>query len=113
MMKETDSEDDDEEDEEDEENDDSTETESSESESSESESESERSQSEPEEAPVEKKKENLVARTRRHENRLGALKKTNFMLKTNAERLQDELNNQKEMTQTLQADLDSVLAELG
>lgn len=91
-----------------------TETESSETDSSETEeSESERSQSEPEDAPPERKKENLIGRTRRHENRLNALKKTNFMLKTSAETLQDNHNLQKEKTQQLQQDLDSVLAELG
>lgn len=91
-----------------------TDTDSSETESSETEeSESERSQSEPEDAPPERKKENLIGRTRRHENRLNALKKTNFMLKTSAETLQDNHNLQKEKTQQLQEDLDSVLAELG
>ncbi|GJQ78230.1 hypothetical protein Trydic_g2559 [Trypoxylus dichotomus] len=92
-----------------------TETESSESESetSDSETESEKSQSEPEDAPIEKIKENLSSRSKRHENLLAALKKGNLMLKANVERLQDDLNKQKDLTMALQEDLDSVLAELG
>lgn len=35
------------------------------------------------------------------------------MLKANVDRLQDDLNKQKEEVITLQEDLDSVLAELG
>lgn len=88
-------------------------SEESETEESEDDSDSERSQSESEDAPHDKKKENLTARSNRHEKILAALKKGNFMLKTNAERLQDDLNKQKEMTAGLQEDLDSVLAELG
>lgn len=86
---------------------------SEESESESDESDSERSQSEDEDAPIEKKKTNLTARTKRHENILNALKKGNFLLKTNAERLQDDLNKQKELSASLQEDLDSVLSELG
>ncbi|KAF2894822.1 hypothetical protein ILUMI_11345 [Ignelater luminosus] len=89
-----------------------TETES-ESESSETDSESEKSMSEAEDAPHEKKKENLSTRTSKHEGRLSALKKGNYMLKTNVERLQDDLNKQKEESVTLQQELDSVLSELG
>lgn len=80
---------------------------------SESDSDSERSQSEDEDAPLDKQKTNLSARSKRHENILNALKKGNFLLKTNAERLQDDLNKQKDMTASLQEDLDSVLSELG
>lgn len=86
---------------------------SEESESDSEGSDSERSQSEDEDAPIDKKKSNLTSRVKRHENILNALKKGNFLLKTNAERLQDELNKQKEMTALLQEDLDSVLSELG
>lgn len=118
LMKDTgdEDEDEDEEDKDEEEEESESETESSESESEESDSDdsdSEKSMSEPEDAPVEKKKDNLTKRTKRHESILGALKKTNYMLKTNVERLQDDLNKQKEATQGLQEDLDSVLAELG
>lgn len=88
-------------------------SEEEETESESDESESEVSQSEEEDAPVENKKSNLTARVKRHESRLNALKKGNFLLKTNAERLQDDLNKQKEMTAGLQEDLDSVLSELG
>ncbi|XP_050292952.1 glutamic acid-rich protein-like isoform X4 [Anthonomus grandis grandis] len=87
--------------------------EETESESESDDSDSEKSLSEPEDAPLEKKKVNLASRSKRHEARLGALKKGNFLLKTNAERLQDDLNKQKEMTAELQEDLDSVLSELG
>lgn len=88
-------------------------SEEEETESESEESESEVSQSEDEDAPVENKKSNLSSRVKRHENRLNALKKANFLLKTNAERLQDDLNNQKVLTASLQEDLDSVLSELG
>lgn len=89
-------------------------TDEDESEETESdESDSEVSQSEDEEAPAEKKKTNLSTRVKRHDNRVNALKKGNFLLKTNAERLQDDLNKQKELTASLQEDLDSVLSELG
>lgn len=105
---------DDEDEEEPEEEESESESESSESESSESEqSESEKSASESEDAPIEKKKLNLTTRQKKHENRLTALKKGNFILKTNAERLQDDLNKQKDDTAALQQDLDSVLSELG
>lgn len=90
-----------------------TESSDSESETSESETESEKSQSEAEDAPVDKVKDNLSRRSKRHENLLAALKKGNLMLKANVERLQDDLNKQKELTMALQEDLDSVLAELG
>lgn len=116
-MKDTGDDDDDEDDEEkeseEEESESESESETSESETESDDSDSEKSMSEAEDAPVEKKKENLTKRTTRHENILGALKKTNYMLKTNVERLQDDLNKQKELTQGLQEDLDSVLAELG
>ncbi|XP_030747549.1 glutamic acid-rich protein isoform X2 [Sitophilus oryzae] len=112
-------EDDDEEKEEPEEEEEETEEEEESSEESDSESDdsddsdSEKSLSEPEDAPCDKKKVNLSSRVKRHEARLGALKKGNFLLKTNAERLQDDLNKQKEMTESLQEDLNSVLSELG
>lgn len=114
LMKDTDSDDEDEEasDDEEEELEEEESSDESESESSE-ESDSERSQSESEDAPIEKRKTNLTVRGNRHEKILAALKKGNLLLKTNAERLQDDLNKQKEMTAGLQEDLDSVLAELG
>nr|CAI5859421.1 unnamed protein product [Callosobruchus analis] len=115
-----DAEEEEEEDEEEEEEKETLEEEEEEADSSEEESESdsdgsesEKSQSEPEDAPVDKQKDNLSSRTKRHENRLNALKKGNFLLKTNAERLQDDLNKQKDLTASLQEDLDSVLSELG
>ncbi|KAB0791527.1 hypothetical protein PPYR_03327 [Photinus pyralis] len=97
-------------DEEEEETQSETESESSESES---ESEAEKSASEAEDAPVEKKRANLTKRTKRYEGRLTALKKANYLLKTNVERLQDDLNKAKEESSSLQQELDSVLAELG
>lgn len=91
-----------------------TETESeSESETSESSSDSEKSVSEPEDAPVDKHKTNLTKRTKKYEGRIAALKKGNYLLKANVERLQDDLNKQKEESGSLQQDLESVLAELG
>lgn len=118
MMK--DSSDEDAEDEEDEEKEESeeeseseTETETESETESDDDSGSEKSVSESEDAPPEKKRENLEKRAKRHENILAALKKGNYVLKTNAERLQDDLNKQKEDTAQLQEDLDSVLSELG
>ena len=90
-----------------------------ESEESESESESEESEDEesdgdlPPDAPTEKRKVNLSERAKRHENCLGALRKGNYLLKANIDRLKDELFKQKEMSLALQEDLNSVLAELG
>ncbi|KAK4878529.1 hypothetical protein RN001_011035 [Aquatica leii] len=103
-----------EEDVEDEEKAEESETESeSESESESSESEAEKSASEPEDASFEKKRSNLTKRSKKYDGRLNALKKANYMLKTNVERLQDDLNKRKEETTNLQHELDSVLAELG
>ncbi|KAJ8916616.1 hypothetical protein NQ315_000261, partial [Exocentrus adspersus] len=113
LMKDMDEEEEEEEEEKEAEEEESEEESSDESESESDESDSERSQSEDEDAPVEKKKTSLTARMKRHENILNALKKGNFLLKTNAERLQDDLNKQKELTATLQEELDSVLSELG
>ncbi|XP_049839338.1 serine/arginine repetitive matrix protein 1 [Schistocerca gregaria] len=104
--------------EEDDEEDEDEEEEESETES-ESESESEQSEEEQSDgdlapdAPPEKRKQNLTERAKRHENALAALKKGNFLLKANIDRLKDELFKQKEMSLTLQEDLNSVLAELG
>uniref|UniRef100_A0A336LL88 CSON010522 protein n=1 Tax=Culicoides sonorensis TaxID=179676 RepID=A0A336LL88_CULSO len=85
-----------------------------ESEESEEESESESeesdvvySDSENEDAPDSRKKKNLEPRVKRHENRLAALKKGNLLLLANVERIKDEINKQKEMSNILQADLDS------
>lgn len=104
-----------------------TETESETSEEEESSDE----EDEVKDQPLDKKKENLQNRAKRHENCLNALKKGNhnnlfltniinirhflgnYMLKTNVDRLQDDLNKQKEEVITLQEDLDSVLADLG
>jgi hypothetical protein len=41
------------------------------------------------------------------------LKKGNYLLQANVERLKDEINKQKEQSTILQADLDSVIADLG
>lgn len=84
-----------------------TETESS------SESEEEESESESEDAPFDKRKENYTSRVRRYENCLAALKKGNYLLKANIDRLKDDINKQREMSIQLQQDLDSVLNDLG
>lgn len=64
-------------------------------------------------ASNDKKKENLEPRVKRHEGRLSALKKGNYLLQANVDRLQDEITKTKEASATLQLDLDSVLSELG
>lgn len=64
-------------------------------------------------APLEKKKINYEPRIKRHEGRLTALKKGNFLHQTNVDRLLDEINKIRENSVTLQHDLDSVLSELG
>lgn len=43
---------------------------------------------------------------------MAALKKGNYLLQTNVDRLQDEINMMREKSKTLQTDLDSVLNEL-
>jgi len=90
-----------------------------ESDESESESESEESEEEesdgdlPPDAPAESRKQNLSERVKRHENCLAALRKGNYLLKANIDRIRDDLFKQKEMSLRLQEDLNSVLAELG
>lgn len=98
-----------EEEEEEEETEEETETEESEEESG-SETESE---SEDEDASNEDKKSNLEPRVKKHEGRLNALKKGNYLLQTNVDRLLDEVNKMREQSAQLQRDLDSVLSELG
>jgi len=95
------------------------EAEAEESDESETESDSEESEEEesdgdlPTDAPVEKKKQNLSERAKRHENCLAALRKGNYLLKANIDRIKDDLFKQKEMSLQLQEDLNAVLAELG
>jgi cobalamin biosynthesis protein CobT len=55
------------------------------------------------------KKDNLEPRVKQHEGRLNSLKKGNYLLEANAERLKDELKELKEKCNALQADLDSVI----
>lgn len=55
----------------------------------------------------------LETRAKRHEGILNALKKGNYLLKANVDRQRDDLNKQREMSITLQEDLNSVLSELG
>lgn len=86
---------------------------------SESESETESStDSESEEelsatAPFDAKQTHLSNRAKKHEARLNSLKKGNYLLKANIDRLQDDLIRQRDMSLQLQEDLNSVLAELG
>lgn len=56
-----------------------------------------------------KKKDNLDPRVKRHDGRLASLKKGNYMLEANVERLKDEIKECKEKCEALQADLDSVI----
>lgn len=51
--------------------------------------------------------------SKKHEGRLAALRKGNYLLKAQVDRLKDDLAKQREASLTLQEDLDSVLAELG
>lgn len=64
-------------------------------------------------APEEDKKKNLEPRVSRHEGMLAALKKSNVLHQANVDRVKDEINNQRELSDQLQHDLDSVLSELG
>lgn len=88
------------------------EEEESESEESESESENE-SENEAEDAADEKKKTNLEPRVKRHEARLASLKKGNYILQANVDRIKDEISKVREECCTLQTDLDNVIADLG
>ncbi|XP_059609035.1 titin isoform X2 [Phlebotomus argentipes] len=106
---------------EDEEKDEDEDVEEEETEESEEESESEESgsdeesesESEPEDAEDEKKKVNLEPRVKRHEGILAALKKGNYLHQANVDRLKDEVIKQREASEIMQRDLDSVLSELG
>ncbi|KAL6259140.1 hypothetical protein P5V15_009062 [Pogonomyrmex californicus] len=110
----SDANDDDEEEEEveDEEEEEEEETESEEESESE-ESEEEESEPDDEQAPIEKRKDILQKRVKKHEGRLAALKKGNYLLKAQVDRIKDSLVKQREDSISLQEDLDSVLAELG
>ncbi|GLH03784.1 Uncharacterized protein GBIM_09632, partial [Gryllus bimaculatus] len=111
LLKEDDDEDEEEEEEEEAEEE---EEEESEEESSTEESEDEESEGElPADAPFDDRKKNFTDRAKRHENILAALKKGNYLLKANVEKVKDDLFKQKELSITMQEDLNSVLAELG
>ncbi|XP_017790610.1 PREDICTED: trichohyalin isoform X3 [Habropoda laboriosa] len=101
-----------EEDEKDEEEDDNEETESEEESESE-ESEEEETETEDEDQSLEGQRNVLQKQAKKHEGRLAALKKGNYLLKAQVDRLKDDLGKQREESLTLQEDLDSVLAELG
>jgi hypothetical protein len=60
-------------------------------------------------AEDDKKKENLEPRVKRHDGRLASLKKGNYLLEANVERLKDEIKEHKEKCEALQYDLDSVI----
>ncbi|XP_070518238.1 calponin homology domain-containing protein DDB_G0272472 isoform X2 [Cardiocondyla obscurior] len=103
---------DDDDDEEEDEEDDEEETDSEEESESE-ESEEEESESDDDQAPIEKRKSILQKHVKKHEGRLAALKKGNYLLKAQVDRIKDDLMKQREDSLSLQEDLDSVLAELG
>ena len=84
-----------------------------ESESEESSSEEESDDEVPEDADTETKKKLLSDISKRHENRLTTLKKGNYLMKANIDRLQDDISRQREMQVELQEDLNSVLTDLG
>nr|XP_033191610.1 trichohyalin-like isoform X2 [Bombus vancouverensis nearcticus] len=96
---------------EDEEEEEEEETESEESESEES--EDEETETEDEDQSLEGQRNTLQKQAKKHEGRLAALRKGNYLLKAQVDRLKDELVKQREDSFTLQEDLDSVLAELG
>ncbi|XP_029160885.1 trichohyalin-like isoform X2 [Nylanderia fulva] len=110
LMGETDEEEEEEEEEEEDENEEETE---SEEESESEESEEEESDPDDEEAPLDKRKNILEKHVKKHEGRLAALKKGNYLLKAQVDRIKDNLVKQREDSLSLQEDLDSVLAELG
>ncbi|XP_071863997.1 uncharacterized protein isoform X1 [Bombus fervidus] len=87
------------------------ETESEESESEES--EDEETETEDEDQSLEGQRNTLQKQAKKHEGRLAALRKGNYLLKAQVDRLKDDLVKQREDSLTLQEDLDSVLAELG
>ncbi|CAK9819347.1 hypothetical protein ANTPLA_LOCUS10202 [Anthophora plagiata] len=101
-----------EDDEKDEEEDEEEETESEEESESE-ESEEEETETEDEDQSLEGQRNTLQKQAKKHEGRLAALKKGNYLLKAQVDRLKDDLVKQREESLTLQEDLDSVLAELG
>ena len=51
----------------------------------------------------------MEPRVKRHDGRLASLKKGNYLLEANVERLKDEIKDHKEKCEALQADLDSVI----
>lgn len=55
------------------------------------------------------KKGNLEPRVKRHDGRLASLKKGNYLVEANVERLKDEMKDIKEKCEALQADLNSVI----
>uniref|UniRef100_A0A1B6DLQ5 Uncharacterized protein n=1 Tax=Clastoptera arizonana TaxID=38151 RepID=A0A1B6DLQ5_9HEMI len=86
----------------------------SDSDSDESGSEEESDEDRPDDdADIEEKKEYLTGQAKSYENRLASMKKGNYLLKANIDRAQDDINRQREMSLSLQEDLNSVLAELG
>ncbi|KAK2581928.1 hypothetical protein KPH14_002381 [Odynerus spinipes] len=99
--------------EEEEEEEEEEETESEEESESEESEEEDESESDEEGQPIERQKDILQKRVKKHENRLAALRKGNYLLKAQVDRLKDDLAKQREESITLQEDLDSVLAELG
>ncbi|XP_078049504.1 uncharacterized protein LOC144476439 [Augochlora pura] len=108
LMSETDDEKDEDEEEEEEEV-----TESEEESESEESEEDEESESEDEDDSLEGQRDLLQKQAKKHEGRLAALKKGNYLLKAQVDRLKDDLAKQREESLSLQEDLDSVLAELG
>ena len=99
--------------EEDEEEEDDEETESEEESESEESEEDEETETEDEDDSLEGQRNSLQKKVKKHEGRLAALKKGNYLLKAQVDRLKDDLAKQREESLTLQEDLDSVLAELG
>ncbi|XP_003702226.1 uncharacterized protein LOC100883992 isoform X2 [Megachile rotundata] len=98
---------------EDEEEEEEEETESEEESESEESEEDEETETEDEDDSLEGQRNSLQKKAKKREGRLAALKKGNYLLKAQVDRLKDDLAKQREESLTLQEDLDSVLAELG
>ena len=111
MLKDSDDEDEDEEEESEEES--SEEESMTETESESEESESEESESIDEDLPLEERLKATQERAKRHEESEKAIKKGNYMLKTTAERLFDDLRNEKEKYRMLERQLNDLVNELG
>lgn len=92
-----------------------SEDESSEESESETETETEssdESETDDEDLPMNERIEAMQQRARRHEDNEKAVKKGNYMLKTTAERIFDQLRNEKDKYRVLERELNDLVNEL-